>query len=89
MTIYGKKYIYNNGDKPDFNITFKNSSPRFFAHWIEKYEYLYHQAKENAKAGLLSDEKLEILKKQGAKRAMAHFMSALPDDPDEANEQEE
>ena len=88
MTIYGKKYIYNNGDDPDENILVV-LPPRFFAHWIEKYEYLYHQAKENAKAGLLSDEKLEILKKQGAKRAMAHFMSALPDDPDEANEQEE
>jgi len=86
MTIYGKTYeTFGDAKTPDFNATFKNSSPRFFAYYIEKYEKLYFQAKELARIGKLDDEKLEILKKQGAKRAMARFMSTLPEDANEAD----
>ena len=88
MAIYGKIYEQFGGDiKPDFTITFKNSSPRFFAYYIEKYEHLYFQAKDLAKLGKLNDEKLKILKAQGAKRAMARFMSTLPDETNETDEQ--
>ena len=98
MPIYGKTYKqFGNIDndnlidliyvKPDFQNTFKNSSPRFFAHYIEKYEHLYFQAKELARIGKLNDEKLKILKAQGAKRAMARFMSTLPDDSEEEGKQ--
>lgn len=84
MPIYGKTYEQFGDDiKPDFTITLKNSSPRFFAYYIEKYERLYFQAKDLAKLGKLNDEKLKILKNQGAKRAMARFMSSLPDETDE------
>ena len=84
MTIYGKTYeTFGDAAIPDFNVIFKNSSPRFFAYYIEKYEKLYFQAKELARIGKLDDEKLEILKAQGAKRAMARFMSTLPDDSGE------
>jgi hypothetical protein len=88
MPIYGKTYEQFGDDiKPDFQITFKNSSPRFFAYYIEKYEHLYFQAKELARIGKLNDEKLKILKAQGAKRAMARFMSTLPDDSEEEGKQ--
>ena len=87
MPIYGKTYEQFGDDiKPDFTITFKNSSPRLFAYYIEKYELLYFQAKDLARLGKLNDEKLKILKDQGAKRAMARFMSTLPDNSEEKGE---
>ena len=52
----------------------------------EKYEHLYFQAKDLARLGKLNDEKLKILKDQGAKRAMARFMSTLPDNSEEKGE---
>ena len=77
-----KSYKYAPGCAPDFKLTFKNASPRFFAYYIEKYQDCYFQAKELAKIGKLDEEKLQILKKQGARRAMARFMESLPDESD-------
>lgn len=75
---------------PDFKkVTFKNCSPRFFAYYIKKYDDLYEKGKKMAELGQLGPVKLEILKKEGARRAMKRFMASVDRESHENEQQSE
>lgn len=75
--FFGRKNYVDNGLSKEPERLLIDATPQLLAYFCIKYKGFYELSKQLAEKGLFSAEKVEILKKIGAKRAMRRFMAAV------------